>query len=158
MKNKKAYIATIETKEQLKFAKSLLRLESLTSKESQFVYYKSRYGDNFKLNENIVVVPLKKVNKGYIIYITNSIYWVGRFIYVTNKEYDKFVGFNFKIVSDVNIYQWRYLYYFESVVNEFKHPLYEIEKELLDRERAIKHNQYILEVYSDKRLKLLARF
>lgn len=158
MKNKKPYIAIIETKEQLKFAKSLLNLDSLTSKESKFVYYKTKYGDSFKLNEKIVVVPLKKVSKGYIIYITNSIYGVGRFIFVTDKEYDKFVWFDFKVVSDVNIYQWRYLYYFESIINEFKHPLYEIEKEILDTERTINSNQFLLKVKTKEKLKMLARF
>jgi hypothetical protein len=157
MKNKHPYTATIETRTQLTFVRNLMRLDRLTSKESSKFYYGSR-ADTFKLNCDVVVVPLKKVQQGYIIYLASYVYGVGHFIYVTTKEFNKLNEFKFKHVKDVNIYQWRYLYYFEGILNEFEHPLNKLEGQKLQLEREISSNQYILENNKKKSEQLLARF
>lgn len=157
MKTKQPYTAKIETRSQLTFVRNLMKLDRLTSKESSKFYYGSR-ADTFKLNCDLVVVPLKKVQKGYIIYFASYVYGVGHFIYVTTKEYDKLNEFKFNHVKDVNIYQWRHLYYYEGILNEFEHPLNKLEGQKLQLEREISSSKYILENNLIKTKKLLARY
>ncbi len=157
MKNKKAYVSINETKEQVKFFRALVRnTDQLYSKETSRIYYRS--DTSFSLGKKVCVVPLKKVTKGYIIYVCNNVYSIGYFIYITNKEFDQIKLFNFKIDSDVNISCWRHLNYFQGILDEFVHPLAKLENDVVSLEWKIQYDKEKLERTLKEKAKLLARY
>ena len=157
MRNLKPYVAIVENRKHLKMIKDLYNGSELYSDECRLVYYMTREKD-FKLNEEVVIVPLKNVLKGKLIYLCSSIYGIGKFLFITDKEFSKLNELSFKCEPKVFINQWRYLHYYEGVLNEFEHPLTNLKDKEIDLQNNQKSLEYNLANLNEKKQKLFARF
>ena len=158
MRNLKPYVAIIENRKDLKMIKDLYNNSSEHySEECRRVYYMS-YERDFKVNQSVVIVPLKKVLKGRVIYLCSSVYGVGKFLFITDKEFNKLNELSFKCEPKVYISEWRYLHYYEGVLNEFEHPLIMLQNKEIELNEAQKDFEYKSKNISEKKAKLLARF
>lgn len=137
----KTYTATIGNRKDLKIVKDLYNLSELKSEKTNSIYYYG--GSSFKIGSECVIVPLKKVKQGMIIYLCDCVYGIGCFIFITDKEFEKLNILPFKCVPKVYINQWRYLFYYEEILNEFKHPLDSVkgqETELINNQEQLQHD------------------
>lgn len=130
MKTNTVLSTTLTDKKLQTLLKKLVK-RPLQSSETHMRYYGGG-GLVLRLNLPIVLVEVKKLKLGTIFYISNAVYSVGEFIFLTDKEImllNPLANFD-TVKKDFIVGQWRHLWYWESIVNEFENPLKEIDDEI----------------------------
>jgi len=152
----KTYTTTISNRKDLKMIRDLYNLSELKSEKTSSIYYND--DSSFKIGSECVIVPLKKVKQGMIIYMCDRVYGIGCFIFITDKEFEKLNLLPFKCVPKVYIDQWRYLFYYEEILNEFKHPLDFVKEQETKLQNDQEQLQYNLEILNKEKTELHKRF
>lgn len=151
------YFTTLTTRTLQTFFRNLTT-DTFDCVESRYVMYGGG-GLSLKLKTEVCIILLKKVDKGHIAYLTNYIYGVGEFIFITDKELIKISNLEL-VVKDKKyiVGQWRHFWFKDDVIKEFVHPLKEQEKELNQiKQNAISTAESLLRAESDLK-KLNKRF
>ena len=158
METNKAYSKVLTEKKDVAFFKKIDNYKNqLDCKESRTVMYGGG-GMQIKLNKSICVVPLKKVEFGYIIYLSNSVLNVGDFLFISNWEYAEIERLGLTKDKEQNFNGWRHFWFSDKVVAEFVNPLEVLQKELNEAKGKRDNLNDQIERYEKEQIEFIKRF
>jgi hypothetical protein len=118
----KTYEFKVETSYQTKKLKNILTY-TLVCERTKLTYYKEAL--EIKKNKPILFILIAKVEIGYIAYFFNSVYGVGEFYLISNKDL-KVIAKTWDLTINIKKYivsQWRYFWHKDDIIKEFVNPI-----------------------------------
>jgi len=158
METNKAYSKVLTEKKEVAFFKKIDSYKNeLDCKEARTLMY-GGVNLHVKLNKSISIVPLKKVDFGYIIYLSNNVLSVGDFLFISNWEFAEIERLGLTLDKEQNFNGWRHFWFADKVIAEFVNPLEVLQKQLNTAKNERDNLNDTIERYEKEQIDFIKRF